>query len=232
LEPLLKESNRLDFKTLMEIGRAVSFLDGDEHACCWYRAAIAKGTVECRGVRIDDAKATSALALLDQTRALWRLGDYIALEARFSLALNLTAPLSATSRRFRFLHSEMLYRQERFDAAADAIVELEARNREAGDLGDFDKLDFHEMSWVAGLFLYGCGRFSDAIPRLEATVSPRGEHSNDAQRFLVVSYAKTGRVDDANRCFGEYVRNAHPSAKEAVQLVSLIELAQSRAAAK
>jgi len=123
-------------------------------AGCWYRAGLAKAERQYKDTPPGDPKARPLLCLLDQTKALWRLKDYAAMEKRFALAKRLNAPLSVESRRAGYLLADMLYYQRRFSEAADMIVAVQAENERVGDLGTLEKSDIGEMHWTQGLFLY------------------------------------------------------------------------------
>ena len=216
LEPLLAASS-LQCEVLLEIGRAFNFLEGDGLAAYWYRGGLAKAERHYKDTQPGDLKARPLLSLLDQTKALWRLKDYAAMEKRFALAKRLNPPLSVESRRAGYLLADMLYYQRRFSEAADMIVAVQAENERVGDLGTLEKSDIGEMHWTQGLFLYSVKRYGECIPHwqavangsdpnrarealnalLDAAVSSgRDELASDTLKLLYSRYGKSGVVGE------------------------------------
>ena len=196
LEPLLSASS-LQCEVLLEIGRAFNFLEGDLLAACWYRAGLAKAERQYKDTKPGDPKARPLLCLLDQTKALWRLNDYAAMEKRFGLAMMLNPRLSPEARRAGYLHAEMLYYQGGCQKAATAILAVQAEHERAGDLGTLEKSDIAEMHWVLGLFLFFAERDADAVPHLEFAARPKGEHSLHALSLLPFALVRSGQIDRA-----------------------------------
>lgn len=195
LEELLPPAS-LDAVTLLDVGRAIDFLDGDEHAACWYRAGIAKAQTEYAKAAPGSPAAVRPLALLDQTRALWRLKDHAALERRFALAMRLNAPLSPEARRAGYLHAEMLYYQRKYPEAADAMFAVQAEHDRAGDLGMREASDLYEMHWVLGLFASGARRYEAALPHLTWLArQPGGERAGPALRLLSQAQSELGQFE-------------------------------------
>ena len=110
-----------------------------------------------------DRAARSFLQQLDQTKALYRLKDYAALEKRFGLALRLYPRLSVESRRAACLHADALFSASRVREAADAILNVWQADREAGDLGLAEQGDVGELTWRAGRYLSAAERYDEAI---------------------------------------------------------------------
>jgi hypothetical protein len=184
----------LDSLSLLEIGRAFDFLEGDVAAARWFRAGLVKAEAEYRTVLPGDPRAWPLLAALDQTKALWRLEDYATLERRFALAHHLNPPLSPEARRAAHLYAEMLYYQRKFSEAAAAILQLAAEHRQAGDLGHLERSDLEEMDWVQGIMLCSAGRDAEAAPHLERVLAyPASEHRRGAMAALVLSLARLQR---------------------------------------
>lgn len=203
LETLLAGSS-LSAEQMLEIGRGFGYLEGDELAACWYRAGLVKATEEYRETKPGEPKAVALLPLLDQTKALWRLRDHAALEKRFALAMRLNPPLSVEGRRAGYLHAEMLYYQDRFVAAADAMLAVNASHKAAGDLGALDSSDLYEMHWVLGLLLWRAGRHGDARPHLETVCTTDGEHTKQAYCVLSRMLIDSGHTHAARQILSRW----------------------------
>ncbi|HZL36442.1 MAG TPA: hypothetical protein VFC78_14070 [Tepidisphaeraceae bacterium] len=191
-------------ESLLEMGNAFAFLEDDSAADVWYRAALDKAAKTYRTTSPGDPIALPLLRRLDQTKALWRLRDYPALETRFSLASRLSPSLSPESRRAGYLHAEMLFYQNRFDEAADCILQVQDQHDRAGDLGRLEKSDAYEMTYMLGLFLFKAARLTQAMPELTAIAdAPDEGHRENIMRCRIVTLASLGRPDEAR---GEFAR--------------------------
>ena len=190
--------------TLIDIGRAFAWLDGDSLAASWFRAGLNVAQRESAGIAAGDPASRPLLHLLDQTKALWRLKDYPTLERRFRLAKALNPRLSPEERRASYLLAEMLYYQRRLDQAANAILELEAEHAEAGDLGAKERSDIPEMHWVTGLFLLHAGRFIQAKPHFEALCRSDSEHAEGSFSGLASACLGAGEISAACEILEEW----------------------------
>lgn len=194
----------LDALTLMEAGRAFGFLEGDELAAAFFRAAFAKAAGEYAASRPGDPAGLPLLRELDQTAALWRLKDYPALEMRFGLVRRLAPPLSVQSRRAGCLLVDALFYQDRFDEAADLILAVQKEHRHAGDLGALERSDLYEMEYLQGYVLFCAGRFQAAIPHLKR-VHGGGEHDQAAAKALFAALVQSSRFKEAQDCYLDIV---------------------------
>jgi hypothetical protein len=152
---------------LLDMGRGMDWALGDRGAAAFFRAGLEKASRE-NGTPGGGA-ASPILHVLHQTKALWRLRDYQALEMRFAISRRLSPPLSPEARRAGYLYADVLYCQHKNEEAAAAIVAVQAQNLIAGDLGALDRSDLPEMDWTQGLFLYEAAHFDAAA----AYLSPR-----------------------------------------------------------
>jgi hypothetical protein len=204
--------------TLLDLGRAFAFLDSDAAGAAWYRAGIHKAERDDKDVRPGDPAPRRLLNLLDQTKALWRLKDYPALEQRFAFAMRWNPPLSPEARRAGYLHAEMLFYQKKYLSAADAMLAVQAAHRQAGDLGALERSDLHEMDWVLGLLLRQANRHEMAIVFLRRAGGSGGEHAMWATRFLFSSLLELGRIGDAQDIYNKYAETYHPSERARTQM--------------
>jgi hypothetical protein len=193
------ERSSVDTITLLHAARGFEFLEGDELAAAVFRAALSKAERQYARTQAGNPVALPLLRELDQTKALWRLKDYKALEMRFRLARRLNPALSTASRRAGYLLADALFYQDRFDEAADLIVAVQAENQRVGDLGLLEKSDIYEMNYEQGYLLFSAGRFESAIPFLKL-VCGDGEHAQVAARALFTAFLKSGRVEEARSC--------------------------------
>jgi len=212
--------------SLLDAGRAFVFLAGDELGGRLYRAGLSKAQGESASVAPGDSASVPLLHALDQTKALYRLRDYRALEERFSLAMRLLPPLSPEARRAAYLHADALYYQRRNYEAAEAIVAVMDQHRQAGDLGALEKSDIPEMEWAQGLFLYSAARYPESLPHLKAVVAAGGEHLDQALPLVVVALAKTGSANEADSVMCDYARRYRPAVDDAVPLFAAIDEAR------
>jgi len=203
LERLLEESS-LQCEVLLDLGRAFAFLEGDELAACWYRAGLTKAQRQYKDTPSGEPGARRLLHLMDQTKALWRLSDYLSLEKRFALAIQLNPRLSAESRRAGYLHAEALYNQGRRREASDAILAVRAAHELAGDLGSLDRTDVHEFNWVVGIMLFDSGQYEAALAPLTMVISSPGEHTPAAHPLLIFALARLDHVDRAEAALSRY----------------------------
>ena len=192
----------MDSVSLMHIAKAMDWLCGDEISAQFWRAALAKATVEFANSSPGDRAGTPLLRELDQSKALWRLKDYGALELRFALSRKLNLPLSVESRRAGYLLCDALYYQDRFGEAADTVLAVQRENIQAGDLGALEKSDLDEMQYMQGYLLYSAGRIEEAIPFLHH-VKAGGEHDHTASRVLFLALLKTSRFAEARNYLRE-----------------------------
>jgi hypothetical protein len=226
LEPLLSASS-LQCEVLLEIGRAFNFLEGDGLAACWYRAGLAKAEQQYKDIQPGDSKARPLLSLLDQTKALWRLKDYAAMEKRFALAKRLNTRLSPEARRAGYLYTEMLHYERRHDEAADAALALQAAHKQAGDLGSLDRSDIHEMAWILGFFLFSAERYEDAVAYLRQASLPGGEHAHSALELLCFALARLDRLDEAEKAC-DRLHSEVPNSNLAPAVAAEIHLRKAR----
>ncbi|HSZ54753.1 MAG TPA: tetratricopeptide repeat protein [Tepidisphaeraceae bacterium] len=192
----------LDAIALIEAAKGFEFLEGDQLAAAFFDAALLKAEPQYALTQPGDPAALPLLHELDQTKALWRLKDYPALERRFRLARRLYAPLSVESRRSGYLLVDALFYQDRFDEAADLILAVQAEHRRVGDLGLLESSDLYEMNYEQGFLLFSAGRFEAAIPLLKL-VSGRGEHDQVAEQALFRALLQTGHFDQARVCLAD-----------------------------
>ena len=161
------------------------------------------------------------LSLLDQTKALWRLNDYAAMEKRFALAKRLNTRLSPEARRAGYLHAEMFYYQQRFSEAADAMLQVQSQHEQAGDLGLLEKSDIYEMDWVLGMMLFTDKRYAASLPHVRGCAARDGEHLRGALSTLIAVYANLGRIDEALQQLRVYIGKYGESA-DAVDLARYV----------
>ena len=222
LQDLLPKTT-LDAITLLEVGRSVNFLDGDEHAAYWYRAGIDRAVAAYANASPTDPSVKPLLALLDQTKALWRRQDHATLERRFALAMRLNPPLSPEARRAGYLNAEAVFAQGYWDRAADLMLGVQARHERAGDLGAAEKGDVHEMAWVLGLMCDQAGRHADAIRHLDLCLHVGGEHRSKAMVTRFWALLAEGRVAEAERQIEEYVASCSPPRRVAEAMRAAVE---------
>jgi len=219
LEGLLRET-ALPFDVLFKFGLAVSFLDGDAHAACWFRAAVGRAEQECKGIAPSDPRAQSLLQALPQMAVLWRLGDYAALERRFTLERTLYPPSSADSRRAGHMRAETRYYQYKFQEAADEIDSVADENSRCGDLS---ASDWREVHWVQGLLSCYARRDAAAIPHLKLIAADQTDgHSRQAAANLIVSLSRARRTAEAETWLRTYVARYRPASDEIKRLLDTI----------
>ena len=196
------ERSSLNALVLIEAGKGFQFLEGDQLAAAFFHAALAKAERQFAQTPPGDPAALPFLQELDQTKALWHLKDYPALETRFFLARRLSAPLSIEARRSGYLLADTLFYQDHFDEAADLIEAVQAEHQRVGDLGLLEKSDLYEMNYERGYLLFAAGRFASAIPLLKLVVGG-GEHDQVAQEVLFQALLQNGRFQDARRSLAD-----------------------------
>jgi hypothetical protein len=176
----------LDATTLLDVGRAMQFLSGDDFAIPWYRAGMLKAAEELKDVGPGDDRVKPLLALTEQMgKALWRTNaGWDVQEQRFRLAHRLYPPLSPEARRSGVLLGVSFFYQGKSKDAAAAIVEVQKEHDQAGDLGALEKSDFDEMSWLSGLFLSQAGRYDEAKPHWERCAKLGGNWAQTASSML------------------------------------------------
>jgi len=108
LEPSCLASS-LTSDVLIDAGRAIDWIGGDEGAASFFRVGLAKAEAEYARTSSGDPAGIPLLRALDQTKALWRIKDWIDLQSRFTLATALNVPLSPEERRAHYLVADMLY---------------------------------------------------------------------------------------------------------------------------
>jgi tetratricopeptide (TPR) repeat protein len=200
----LARQSSLKANDLLEIGRAFDFLEGDEAAVVWFGAALDKAQAEYDKTQPGDPAARPLLYQLEQTKALWRLNDYRALEKRFALAMALNPPLSVESRRAGCLHATTLYYQGRAGDAADAILKVWEQQKQAGDLGALEKSDFGEMDWVTALYLYSARRYDEAIPYYQAFLQTDDNRKRSGAMMFANCLTMAGKKDEAEQVRKQY----------------------------
>lgn len=214
---------------LLDVGRAVNWLGDSEDAARLYVVAINCALSDRQIFRPDSQEAQQLLARLDQTKALWDVKAYSALERRFHLAARLNPALSAESRRAKYLEADALYYQGFANAAATLITQVQAEHLQVGDLGQLERSDVPEMEWAQGLFLYHAGRFADAVPHLRAVSMPGSYRCPDiALRLEVASFIRLGRTVAARHRLIDYVRTYLPAADDVRPLVVALDNASAR----
>jgi hypothetical protein len=198
------ERSSLDAISLLRAAKGFEFLDGDELAAGFIRAALAKAGSQYASIQAGDPRALPLLREFDQTKTLWRLKDYRTLESRFRLARRLNPPLSTASRRATYLLADALFYQDRFNEAADTILLVQAEHLRVGDLGMLEKSDVYEMNYEQGYLLFSAGRFESAIPFLKR-VSGDGGHAEVAARALFMAFLRSGRIEEAEAALKDLV---------------------------
>ena len=219
----LAEHSGLKATLLLDVGRSVSFLYGDEFAASWFRAGLAKASTEFEDVRAGDSAAFPLVQALDQTKALWRLKDYAALEMRFAIAASLYPPLSPEARRSAYLHADMLFYRMQYAQAADEIMAVQGENQQAGDIGVLDRSDIAEMEWTQGLFSRAAGRNEEAIKHLRACIDEHGIHAEDACFECFVSLLELDQITAAEDMYRNYIRVYHPDRHRVQWMGSMLE---------
>jgi hypothetical protein len=188
------------------VGRGFNALEGDQLAACWYRAGLAKAETEFQQILPGNKRTYPLLHVMDQMKALWRLNDFQAMERRFLLARKFNIALSPEARRAGYLYAEMLYSQQKFVAAADAILLVQREHDQVGDLGVLEKSDFGEMAWVQGLFLQMAGRDAEALPHFRKCTQLDGEHADHALGSASLLSARLGYAQEAHVYLENYIQ--------------------------
>jgi hypothetical protein len=201
---LLAAPSSLKAEVLLDAGRALNFLAGDDAAAAFFRAAIAKAEEQYRQTAVGDPAALPLLDQLQQTRALWRLRDDATLARRFALAARLYPTLSVETRRSECLLAHSLYYQGRSEDAANIILRLWEEDRQASDLGVADKSDFAEMDWLSGLYLAAARRYGEAVPYFNAYLQHGEDRKLEAVQYLAVCLKHLGRKSDADELLKKY----------------------------
>lgn len=193
----LTTRSSLSPQILLEAGRGFDFLAGDELAASFFRAAFTKAAAQYQNTQSGDPAALAFLRELEQTKALWRLQDYPALEKRFALAMALYPPLSPDARRSAYLHALAINREGHHEEAAQAILAVDQQHKQAGDLGALDKSDIGEMEWVTATYLYSARQYAQAIPYFQSLLQTGDSRSPNGARLLVNCLTRTGQIQAA-----------------------------------
>jgi hypothetical protein len=196
IEDLAAKSS-LSAVDLLEISRAMAFLDGDAGALAWIGAGLKKAEQEYQSVQAGDPNANPLLHELDQTKSIYHLNRYGYLEKRFTLAMALYAPLSIEQRRSAELHAMSLYYQSRMDEAADAIIKVWDDHQKAGDLGAMEKSDLPEMNWLSAIYNQGAHRYPDAVRYWNEFLKYDDGRKQTGERMLVMCLMQAGDNEKA-----------------------------------
>ena len=200
----LVDRSSLSPEVLMDAGRALDFLIGDKVAAQFFNVALEKAQQSYKTAPSDDPSARRLLDAMDQTKALWRLRDFVGLEKRFALAMTLYPPLSVESRRAGCLYATAVYYQNRPDDAVATILKVWEQDRQIGDLGALEKSDVAEMNWLTGGYLFSARRFKDAIPYYQAFLRTDDGRKRDGADFLSICLAQTGQIGPSDTLRREY----------------------------
>ena len=211
----LAAASSVKAEALLEAGRAMQFLSGEQAAAAFFRVGLARAQEQYKSTQPGDPAARALLRLLDQTRVLWQLRDYKSLEQRFALAERLNAPLSVEARRAGCLHATALFYQGRNDDACQTIFRVWDEDNQAGDLGALEKSDFGEMYWVTSLYLYCAGRYKEAVPYYEKFIRTDDNRRQQGVQMLIMCLERSGggeaaerRIKELEEQFGIRVRRA------------------------
>lgn len=208
LSPFLSDS-RLTQQDLFQIGIAMSFLDGDEHAESWQVTAIRRLMIDNEGNKIEsDIIRNECLSHLAQTRALWQRHNYEELASRFKIETTLFPLRSKESRKSSILFAEMLYHQNLIGSASAVALEAE---RLSASVGDLSASDWNEMHWVVGGFLFRATRYDLALPHLRYSASHEAASRKlQIMPLLALALIRTNQLQEASRVYGE-ICNKEPS---------------------
>ena len=209
----LASQSSLDALTLLEIGRAFDFLMGDEAAGNWYRAAFIKAQKEFANTPAGNPSVADFLHTLDQTTALWRIGDNAALEQRFALAMTLNAPLSIPARRAGALHATALFYAGRYQDAADAIMKVWGQHKQVNDLNALDQSDLGELNWVTALYLVAARHDDQAVPYYEAFLKTNDNRKLQGAYALAACLTRLGRTSAAEQIRKQYHLSPPPTTR-------------------
>jgi tetratricopeptide (TPR) repeat protein len=219
-------SSSLDAIALLHAAKGFQFLDGDTLAAGFIHAGLAKAQIECADIRRGDSRSINLLNQLDQTKCLWNLKDFPAVEARFVLARRLYPPLSVESRRAGYLLADALFYQKRFREAESLIETVMAEHRQVGDLGALDRGDLYEMNFQLGYLQFAAGDLEASISNLKR-VRGGGEHDQVAADALFRALLQVGSAGEAQSAFQEFnSRFKTPSAKASARATDLEEAIQ------
>jgi hypothetical protein len=195
------EQSSIAPEMLVESGRAMTFLAGDNLAAIFFHAGLDKALHQYKSLRPGDPSALPLLRELDQTKALQRLLDYPGLEKRFALEMALYPPLSVESRRAGCLHAAALFDQAKVPLAADAILQVFEQDRQAGDL---DAAGMAEMDWRTQRYLAAAGRFEEAIPYCKDLLTTNDGRKVTVAKLWVAYLRHLGRDIEADAVRDRY----------------------------
>jgi len=181
------ERTRLPFEVLFKLGSAMGFLEHENVAAIFYRAALRTAQEEYKNISPLDPRAGMLRAALPQMGMLWTIGDYPALEQRFALEMRLYAPLSQEGRKCAHSCAEAMYYQGKSKEAAELIATVMQRHEQAADLNQSDR---EEMGWIEGIFYSGNQRYKEAIPGLIIACSSGGNRALNASQMLGMCIAR------------------------------------------
>jgi hypothetical protein len=196
LEDLVARS-ALKPDTLIDAARAFGWLLGDDVAAIFFTVGLSKASTDYAMVPAGDAAALPLLHAIAQTKALWRLKAWPALEQRFRLANALCAPFAAEQRRAHYLFADVLYSDRKFADAVKEIIALDHENDCARDLGVLERSDIPEMEWTIGLFLMADRRYTEALAHMDKCSRYDGEHRSDSRRLAVLALIRSGNIREA-----------------------------------
>ena len=182
---------------LIDAGRALDWLRGDNIAAAFFAAGLIKARNEYAAVPPGDPAAFPLLHAMDQTKALWRIKAWPALEKRFRLANALRPAYSAEQRRAHYLVADMLYNECQYTDAATEIARVAAEDEREHDLGLLDRSDVAEMEWTQALFLMADRQIDCAIVLFDCCARHEGVHQLDSRRLAVLAAIRSDHLDDA-----------------------------------
>jgi len=198
-EPSL-QNTQLSTVTLVTLGRAIGFVDGDAAAIPWYVTAITTMSSKSQGGM--DAATVAALRVI--ARPLYDARQWTACERVYAKLVGRYVPGTDEGRKVDFLHAETLYLSGQCSAAWSVLESLAAQNSKWNDLNENDRA---EMCWVQALTLYREGRYEEALPLLKPAADTKGySYAKDANLMLLYCLAKTGDAATTARELRIYVR--------------------------
>jgi tetratricopeptide (TPR) repeat protein len=131
------------------------------------------------------------------------------------------APWDETPEWARIGHGEALYMQQRY---SEALGEANQVAMDANTDGHFNRRQKSGIDWLQALVLFDTGRYSEAVPHLEATARCIGfAHSKDAWPMWAVALAKSGDSKLANRVFDDWIRQDRPPVDSAAHVLEAIQ---------
>jgi len=181
------ERTRLPFEVLFKLGSAMGFLEHENVAAVFYRAALRRAEEEYKNISPLDPQAGMLRSALPQMGMFWTVSDYPALEQRFALEMRLYPPLSQEGRKCAHSCAEAMYYQGKSKEAAELIATVMQRHEQAADLNQSDR---EEMGWIEGIFYSGNQRYKEAILGLIIACSAGGTRALNASQMLGMCIAR------------------------------------------